>query len=152
MTDWLTMVSCRKDWKRFSPESPLMPPPPPQTAQLVKGLNWTDLLSSFSAFKRHAGLQLQTHTAVQQCGSGKSPSKKLWMPDSFRTMQRRCEILLPVHGAEHSYFSWAQFWPSPLPHCWKGIDSNLLVQFPGKVHGNPVTCQSSFYAKSVVIS
>ena len=40
MLELLMMVCCRKDWKEFSAEYPLMSPPPPMT-QLVKGLKWT---------------------------------------------------------------------------------------------------------------
>ena len=40
MPELLTMASCKKDWKRISAESPLMPPPPlRRTTQSVKGLN-----------------------------------------------------------------------------------------------------------------
>ena len=41
MPKLLTKASCRKDWKKISAESSLVPPPPPP--QLVKGLNWTEL-------------------------------------------------------------------------------------------------------------
>ena len=44
MPELPTRTSCRKDWKRISDESPLMParpPPLPSTTQLVKELNFT---------------------------------------------------------------------------------------------------------------
>ena len=43
MPEQLTRASCRKDGKRISAESSLMPPPPPPipTTRSVKGLDWT---------------------------------------------------------------------------------------------------------------